>query len=56
MRRRRRKFSFNLIIDENFEYNRDSYSDSELECGKFVGSKSKCDKGFGFWVYWRFYI
>ncbi|XP_068678775.1 uncharacterized protein [Montipora foliosa] len=53
MRRRRRKLSLNLTTDENFEHNRDSHSDSELECGKPVGSKSKCDKGPGSWAHWR---
>lgn len=46
MRRRRRKLSLNLTTDELSE-SKDSHSDSELECGKSFGSRSRCDRGTG---------
>lgn len=54
MRRRRRKLSLNLTTDELSE-SKDSHSDSELECGKSFGSRSRCDRGTGSQAYKRVY-
>lgn len=47
MKRRRRKMSLELRTDPISEHQRDSHSDSELECSKPVAAKSKSSASKG---------